>query len=156
MYYYSLGDSLLYLVRNGNIIPLNSLDNVGILSLLKGISYAEYQKMEDKSNISLYIGGEFARNNFQYYKERSVETIVLKVGDIVLASSDGVLDYYGTKISDTKWEKEGGLTQKLIHHRRPLRQRAHAIIKRGNENGGGDNLSVILIEIKGGMDNERF
>lgn len=156
MYYYSLGDSLLYLVRNGNIIPLNSLDNVGILSLLKGISYAEYQKMEDKSNISLYIGGEFARNNFQYYKERSVETIVLKVGDIVLASSDGVLDYYGTKISDTKWEKEGGLTQKLINHRRPLRQRAHAIIKRGNENGGGDNLSVILIEIKGGMDNERF
>lgn len=156
MYYYSLGDSLLYLVRNGNIIPLNSLDNVGILSLLKGISYAEYQKMEDKNNISLYIGGEFARNNFQYYKERSVETIVLKVGDIVLASSDGVLDYYGTKISDTKWEKEGGLTQKLINHRRPLRQRAHAIIKRGNENGGGDNLSVILIEIKGGMDNEQF
>ena len=156
MYYYSLGDSLLYLVRNGNIIPLNSLDNVGILSLLKGISYAEYQKMEDKNNISLYIGGEFARNNFQYYKERSVETIVLKVGDIVLASSDGVLDYYGTKISDTKGEKEGGLTQKLINHRRPLRQRAHAIIKRGNENGGGDNLSVILIEIKGGMDNEQF
>ena len=154
MYYFSLGDSLLYLVRNGNMILLNSPDNMGFLALLKGKSYAEYKKMEGKDNISLYIGGEYARNKSQYYTERSVETIALKAGDIILASSDGVVDYYGTKISDTKWEKEEALAQKLIDHKKTLQQRAQAIIKRDNRNGGGDNLSVILIEVEGGKDNE--
>lgn len=154
MYYYSLGDSLLYLIRKGNMIPLNSPDNAGFQSLLKGRSYAEYKKMEGKDNISLYVGGEYARNKSEYYKERTVETVALKVGDIVMASSDGVVDYYGTKISDTKWEKEDALAQRLTDHSKPLKQRAQAIIKRDNRNGGGDNLSVILIEVEGGKDNE--
>ena len=154
MYYYSLGDSLLYLVRDGNMIPLNSPDNAGFLALLKGKSYAEYKKMDGKDNISLYVGGEYARNKSIYYTERSVETIALKAGDIVLASSDGVVDYYGTKISDTKWEKEDALAQKLIDRKKSVQQRAQGIIKRDNRNGGGDNLSVILIEVEGGKDNE--
>ena len=154
MYYYSLGDSLLYLIRNGNMIPLNSPDNVGFLALQKGKSYAEYKKTEGKDNISVYVGGEYARNKSQYYTERSVESISLKSGDIVLASSDGIVDYYGTKISDTKWEKEDALVQKLTDRKKNLQQRAQAIIKRDNRNGGGDNLSVILIEVEGGKDNE--
>ncbi len=148
MYYYSLGDSLLYLVRNGNMIPLNSPDNVGFLAMLKGKSYDDYKKTEGKDNISLYVGGEYAKNKSQYYTERSVETIALKAGDIILASSDGVVDYYGTKISDTKWEKEDALTRKLTERKNTLQQRARAIIRRDNRNGGGDNLSVILIEVK--------
>lgn len=154
LYYYSLGDSPLYLIRDGNMIPLNSPDNVGFLALLKGKSYTEYKKMEGKDNLALYVGGEYARNKSQYYTERSVETIALKAGDIVLASSDGVVDYYGNKISDTKWEKEDALSQKLIDREKTLKQRAQAIIKRDNRNGGGDNLSVILIEVEGDKENE--
>lgn len=154
MYYYSLGDSLLYLIRNGNLIPLNSPDNAGFLALKSGKSYAEYRKMEGKDNIAIYVGGEYARVQSKYYTERSVETIALKSGDIVLASSDGVLDYYGTKISDTKWEKENALTQNLTDRKKSLNERAQAVIRRDNKNGGGDNLSVILIEVEGGKDNE--
>lgn len=154
MYYYSIGDSLLYLIRNGNMIPLNSPDNVGFLALRSGKSYAEYRKMEGKENIAVYVGGEYARTKSQYYAERSVETIALKPGDIVMASSDGVMDYYGTKISDTRWEKENALAQKLTDRKRSLQERAQAIIRRDNRNGGGDNLSVILIEAEGGEKNE--
>ena len=154
MYYYSLGDSLLYLIRNGNMIPLNSPDNAGFLALKNGKSYAEYRKMEGKDNIAIYVGGEYARAQSKYYTDRSVETIALKSGDIVLASSDGVLDYYGTKISDTKWEKENALAQNLMDRKKSLNERAQAIIRRDNKNGGGDNLSVILIEVEGGKDNE--
>lgn len=153
-YYYSLGDSLLYLIRDGNMIPLNSPDNAGFLALRNGKSYAEYRKMEGKDNIAIYVGGDYARNRSRYYEERCVETIALKAGDIIIASSDGVLDYYGTKLSDTKWEKEDALAQKLRERKKTLQQRAKAIIQRDNRNGGGDNLSVILIEVEGGKDNE--
>ncbi len=156
MYHYSLGDSLLYLVRNGNMIPLNCPDNVGTTALLDGKNYAEYKTMEGKDRLSLYIGGKYSRSTNRYFAERRVETIALKAGDIVLASSDGVLDYYGTNISDTKWEKEATLVRKLIDRKKPLKQRAQGIIKRDNKNGGGDNLSVILIEVEGDNDNERF
>lgn len=154
LYYYSIGDSPLYLIRNGNMIPLNSPDNVGFLALLNGKSYAEYRKMESKDNIAIYVGGEYARKQSRYYAERSVETIALKPGDIVIASSDGIIDYYGTKISDTKWEKENALAKKLVDRKKSLRERAQAIIKRDNKNGGGDNLSVILIEVEGDKNNE--
>ena len=153
-YYYSLGDSLLYLIREGNMIPLNSPDNAGFLALRNGKSYAEYRKMEGKDNIAIYVGGDYARNRSSYYEERCVETIALKAGDIIIASSDGVLDYYGTKLSDTKWEKEDALAKKLRERKKTLQQRAKAIIQRDNRNGGGDNLSVILIEVEGGKDNE--
>lgn len=154
LYYYSIGDSPLYLIRSGNMIPLNSPDNVGFQALLSGKSYAEYRKMEGKDNIAIYVGGEYARKQSQYYTERSVETIALKPGDIVIASSDGIIDYYGTKISDTKWEKENALASKLINRKKSLKERAQAIIRRDNKNGGGDNLSVILIEVEGGKNNE--
>ncbi len=153
-YYYILGDSLLYLIRDGNMIPLNSPDNAGFLALRSGKSYAEYRKMEGKDNIAIYVGGDYARNRSRYYEERCVETIALKAGDIIIASSDGVLDYYGTKLSDTKWEKEDALAQKLRERKRTIQQRGKSIIQRDNRNGGGDNLSVILIEVEGGEDNE--
>lgn len=152
MYTYCLGDSPLYLIREGNVLPLHSPDNVGHMALKNGISYTEYRQMDDKDNISLYIGGEYSRIESEYYKKKHLDVIMLQEKDIIIAMSDGVLDYIGTKFSDTEWDKERTLIKMLLKQE-PLKMIASHIIKKDNSNGGGDNLSMILIKA-GGTYNE--
>lgn len=149
MYSYCLGDSPLYLIRRENVIPLYSPDNAGFEALKNGMNYLEYRQMEGKDNITLYVGGEYARMQSEYYTQRHVDVMTLQENDIIIAISDGVLDYMATKFSDTNWDKEAALV-KLLTKREPLKMRAARIITKDNKNGGGDNLSVILIRAGGG------
>ena len=151
LYSYSLGDSPLYLIRKGMAIPLNSPDSSGYIALKNGMTYNEFRKMEGKDSIALYIGGEFARNESDYYKQRQIDVMTLQEDDIIIATSDGVLDYMAAKLSDTDWDKEKALVKMLMKHE-PLKMIASHIIKKDNNNGGGDNLSMILIKA-GGIDN---
>lgn len=156
LYSYSLGDSPLYLVRRGNAIPLYSPDSAGHMALKNGMSYNEFRQMEGKDSIALYIGGEYSRTETDYYKQRQVEVITLQPDDIIVAASDGVLDYMGSKLSDTDWDKEAKLVEILTSNKptlRTLQGKAKGIINRDNGNGGGDNLSMILIKA-GGTDDE--
>lgn len=152
MYTYSLGDSLLYLIRRANAIPLNRPDNAGLEALAKGMNFTEYRQMEGKDSISLYVGGEYARAESDYYRKRQVDVMALQENDIIIAASDGVMDYLGKKLSDTTWDKEAELVN-LLTKKEPLDMRAAHIISRDNKNGGGDNLSIILIRA-GGENNE--
>lgn len=152
LYSYSLGDSPLYLIRKGMAIPLYSPDSSGHMALKNGMSYNEFRKMEGKDSIALYIGGEFARNESDYYMQRQIDVMTLQEDDIIIATSDGVLDYMAAKLSDTDWDKEKALVKMLIKQE-PLKMIASHIIKKDNTNGGGDNLSMILIKA-GGIDNE--
>ena len=152
LYSYSLGDSSLYLIRKGMAIPLYSPDSVGHMALKNGMSYNEFRQMEGKDNIALYIGGEYSRTESDYYKQRQVDVMTLQENDIIIATSDGVLDYMGEKFSDTDWDKERALVNMLVKQE-PLKMIASHIIKKDNLNGGGDNLSIILIKA-GGTDNE--
>ena len=152
LYSYCLGDSPVYLIRSGNAIPLYSPDSVGHVALKKGVSYNEFRQMEGKESIAFYVGGEYARTESDYYKQRPVDVMTLQESDIIIAASDGVLDYMGTKLSDTEWDKERTLANMLVKQE-PLQMIASHIIKRDNNNGGGDNLSIILIKA-GGAGNE--
>lgn len=154
LYSYCLGDSPVYLIRSGNAIPLYSPDSVGHVALKKGVSYNEFRQMEGKESIAFYVGGEYARTESDYYKQRPVDVMTLQESDIIIAASDGVLDYMGTKLSDTEWDKERTLANMLVKQE-PLQMIASHIIKRDNNNGGGDNLSIILIKA-GGAGNEEF
>lgn len=154
LYSYCLGDSPVYLIRSGNAIPLYSPDSVGHVALKKGVSYNEFRQMEGKESIAFYVGGEYARTESDYYKQRPVDVMTLQESDIIIAASDGVLDYMGTKLSDTEWDKERTLANMLVKQE-PLQMIASHIIKRDNNNGGGDNLSIILIKA-GGAGNEGF
>lgn len=148
LYAYFLGDSPVYLIRSGNAIPLYSPDSVGHVALKKGVSYNEFRQMEGKERIAFYVGGEYARTESDYYKQRPVDVMTLQESDIIIAASDGVLDYMGTKLSDTEWDKERTLVNMLVKQE-PLQMIASHIIKRDNNNGGGDNLSIILIKAGG-------
>lgn len=152
LYSYSLGDSPLYLIRKGIAIPLYSPDSAGHMALKNGMPYNEYRQMEGKDNIALYVGGEYAKTEFDYYRQRQVDVMTLQEDDIIIAASDGVLDYMGAKLSDTDWDKEKALVNMLIKQE-PLKMIASHIIKKDNINGGGDNLSMIIIKA-GGTDNE--
>ena len=154
LYSYCLGDSPVYLIRSGNAIPLYSPDSVGHVALKTGVSYNEFRQMEGKESIAFYVGGEYARTESDYYKQRPVDVMTLQESDIIIAASDGVLDYMGTKLSDTEWDKERTLANMLVKQE-PLQMIASHIIKRDNNNGGGDNLSIILIKA-GGAGNEGF
>lgn len=154
LYSYCLGDSPVYLIRSGNAIPLYSPDSVGHVALKKGVSYNEFRQMEGKESIAFYVGGEYARTESDYYKQRPIDVMTLQESDIIIAASDGVLDYMGTKLSDTEWDKERTLANMLVKQE-PLQMIASHIIKRDNNNGGGDNLSIILIKA-GGAGNEGF
>lgn len=154
LYSYCLGDSPVYLIRSDNAIPLYSPDSVGHVALKKGVSYNEFRQIEGKESIAFYVGGEYARTESDYYKQRPVDVMTLQESDIIIAASDGVLDYMGTKLSDTEWDKERTLANMLVKQE-PLQMIASHIIKRDNNNGGGDNLSIILIKA-GGAGNERF
>ena len=152
MYTYCLGDSPVYLIRKENAIPMYCPDSAGYEALKKGMSYSDFKKMEGKDSIALYVGGEYSRNESDYYTRRSVDVMTLQENDIVIASSDGVLDYMGSNLSDTDWDRESALV-KLLTKQEPLDMRATHIISKDNKNGGGDNLSVILIKV-GGHNNE--
>lgn len=145
MYTYCLGDSPLYLIRKETAIPLYSPDSAGFEALKRGMSYSEYRQMEGKDSIALYVGGEYARTESEYYKQRKVDVMTLQENDIIVAASDGVLDYMGSKLSDTDWDKEIALVN-MLTKQEPLDMRAAHIIKKDNTNGGGDNLSIILIK----------
>ena len=152
LYTYCLGDSPLYLIRKERAIPLYSPDNVGMEALRNGMSYSEYRQLEGRESISLYIGGEYARTESEYYTKRQMDVMTLQEDDVIIAMSDGVLDYMGTKLSETSWDKEAALI-KMASKKEPLQSRAAHIIKRDNTNGGGDNLSIIMIKA-GGNRNE--
>ncbi|MBR5510424.1 MAG: protein phosphatase 2C domain-containing protein, partial [Lachnospiraceae bacterium] len=124
LYSYSMGDSCLYLVRRGNAIPLNSPDNAGFTALKAGKSYAEYRQMEGRDSIALYIGGEYARTQSDYYQQRPIDTLCLQEEDVILAASDGVIDYFGTKLSDTRWDKETALVKYLSDKNKTIEQKA--------------------------------
>lgn len=156
LYSYSLGDSPLYLIRKGIVIPLYSPDSMGHIALKNGMSYNEFRQMEGKDSIALYVGGEYARTESDYYKQRLVDIMILQEDDIIVAISDGVLDYMSAKLSDTDWDKEAKLVKFLTSNKptlRTLQGKAKGIINCNNRNGGGDNLSIIIIK-SGGTDNE--
>lgn len=153
LYWFCLGDSPLYLIRRGNAIPLYSPDSVGYVALKNGMSYNEFRQMEGKDSIALYVGGEYSTIESDYYRQKPVDVMTLQEGDLIIAASDGVLDYMEAKFCDTEWDKEKVLVNMLVK-REPLKMIAGHIIKRDNQNGGGDNLSVILIKAGGTGDEQ--
>lgn len=151
-YYYSMGDSKLFLIRNDNILLLNQEDNVGNDALRSGTTYSVYRQMEDKDSISVCIGGGYSGKGMDAYMPRKLNQINIINDDVFVLCSDGVMDYLVNNVYDSEWDKEQIMLRR-IKNDRPLEMSANSIIKLDNENGGGDNLSIIIVKI-GGKDNE--
>ena len=88
LYFVSVGDSRIYLYRNGGLIQLNR-EHIQLRELYRmrqeGLSYEEIMADRQKSALTSYIGVPYLED-----VDYNLEPISLEVGDKVLLMSDGV------------------------------------------------------------------
>jgi len=126
----NVGDSRAYLIREG-VVNQITRDHSLVGELVRdGVMTEEEARVSKKKNrITRSLGGE--RN----VRVDIFEDIQLAVGDIILLCTDGFSQYAGR---DT--------IASLLSNGSP-ENIANRLIQHANQNGGSDNISVIVIEI---------
>ena len=153
-YYCSIGDSLIYLLREGILIPLSLEDNVGNDLLKEGVSWSKYLDNEEKHSLSKYIGGYYSVNNSQGNQpfEIVVEELYLAAEDLILICSDGLTNYLDrSRKREDEWYRDRILKQLLVKmEQQPLELLNHVLVDTANDNGGGDNITVVTLKVNEG------
>jgi len=127
---FNIGDSPIFLVRNGEITMLSEEQSMAGIKLKKGtISREEYRESRERNLLLGYLGDDsgvsvdhlfYSRNKYQ-------------AGDKLLLSSDGLLD----KIEP---EEILGLLQQDCG--------ADVLTEEAVKKGAGDNVTAVLLEIQ--------
>ncbi|MDE5931443.1 MAG: Stp1/IreP family PP2C-type Ser/Thr phosphatase [Lachnospiraceae bacterium] len=124
----NVGDSRLYLVNDG--IEQVTIDHSLVEEMIQrgGIDRRSARNHPDKNIITRALG---ARNTI----EADFFNLELEAGDIVLLCSDGLTNMV-----------EDEDIQKILKSGGSLKERAETLVRMANDNGGKDNISVIIIE----------
>ena len=124
-----VGDSRLYIVGRRGIRQITRDHSwVEEMVLRGGIGREEARNHPDKNIITRAIGAEdTVRADFF--------TVGLEEGDTVLMCTDGLTNML-----------EDEEIRMIMNGARDIVERAQALVEAANENGGKDNISVILIE----------
>ena len=132
LYLHSIGDSRCYLLRNNKFEQLTD-DDSQIWDLYKSgeISKDDLRTHPRKNIITNAVGADDEFSIHIYEKE-------ILVNDLFLMCSDGLSDM----ISDED-------IFQFINSEQDLKQSALKLVNKANEAGGKDNITLILIEVKG-------
>lgn len=124
----NVGDSRLYLINND--IEQITVDHSLVEEMIRmgGIDRESARNHPDKNIITRAIG---ARDTV----EADFFNLELQAGDTILLCSDGL----------TNMVKDEEI-QQIIKNGKSLKERAEALVQAANNNGGKDNISVIIIE----------
>ncbi len=124
----NVGDSRLYLVNED--IEQITVDHSLVEEMIRmgGIDRESARNHQDKNIITRAIG---ARDTV----EADFFNLELRDGDIILLCSDGL----------TNMVKDDEI-QRILKSGEGLKERAEALVRAANNNGGKDNISVIIIE----------
>ena len=124
----NVGDSRLYLVNED--IEQITVDHSLVEEMIRmgGIDRESARNHPDKNIITRAIG---ARDTV----EADFFNLELQAGDTILLCSDGL----------TNMVKDEDI-QKILKNGGSLKERAEALVQAANNNGGKDNISVIIIE----------
>lgn len=128
----NVGDSRLYLVGKKGIRQVTRDHSlVEEMIRLGGLSREDARKHPDKNIITRAIG---AKDEV----EPEFFTEELEPGDIILMCSDG--------LSNMLEDKE---IEKIVQNEEPaeMKEKAEALINAANNNGGKDNIAVVLVKI---------
>lgn len=128
----NVGDSRLYLVGKQGIRQITRDHSlVEEMIRLGGLSREDARKHPDKNIITRAIG---AKDEV----EPEFFTEELEPGDIILMCSDG--------LSNMLEDKE---IEKIVQNEEPaeMKEKAEALINAANNNGGKDNIAVVLVKI---------
>ncbi|NLY71783.1 MAG: Stp1/IreP family PP2C-type Ser/Thr phosphatase [Clostridiales bacterium] len=129
-YVVNVGDSRAYLARDGELIQITE-DHTYVNELLKrGSISAEEAKDHPKRNMITRALGSKESIEPDFYK------FDIYKGDIILLCTDGLYN-----------EIDVNEINSLITNSTDTSTIAHELIKRANEQGGNDNITVICVEI---------
>lgn len=149
LYYVSLGDSPIYLLNKENITRLNNDDNYGNNSLVNGLAWSDYKNLEEKSSLIKFIGGKFAlQENISESLDFKVNELKLLEDDLLIICSDGLTDYINPiSARGDIWSKDNKLRSVFLNEGIELKSINENLVNIANENGGGDNITIILLKI---------
>lgn len=124
----NVGDSRLYLINDR--IEQVTIDHSLVEEMIQrgGIDRKSARNHPDKNIITRALG---ARNTV----EADFFNLELEAGDIVLLCSDGLTNMV-----------EDEDIRKILKSGGSLKERAETLVRMANDNGGKDNISVIIIE----------
>ena len=128
MYFANVGDSRLYLINQGIVQLTKDHSLVEEMVRLGGIKPEEAKHHPDKNIITRAIG---AKDNVEvdFYEHR------LKRGDIILMCTDGL----SNMVEDDELFH-------IVQGGRDIVEAAEALVEAAKENGGTDNIGIILVE----------
>ena len=124
----NVGDSRLYVINDKIEQITRDHSLVEEMVRMGGIDKASAKNHPDKNIITRAIG---ARN----YIEVDFFNVELQAGDIVLLCSDGLTNMVDDEVIHQILTEDGS-----------IRDRAEKLVETANQNGGKDNISVIVIE----------
>ncbi len=125
----NVGDSRLYVVGSHEIRQITR-DHSWVEEMVRrgGLGREEARNHPDKNIITRAVGAE----NYVKIDFFSVE---LKEGDMILMCTDGLTNML-----------EDEEIRMILNGARDIVEKAEELVRRANENGGKDNISVVLIE----------
>jgi protein phosphatase len=124
----NVGDSRLYVIGEGIRQVTRDHSLVEEMVRMGGLAKEAARTHPEKNIITRAIGAGHTVE-VDFFTEK------LAVGDVILMCSDGL-----TNMLEDKQILE------IIHGQKDIRGRAEALVKAANDNGGKDNIAVILIE----------
>ena len=129
----NVGDSRLYVVHENRIEQVTQ-DHSLVEEMVRmgGIDGASARNHPDKNIITRAIG---ARD----YIEADFFNLELQTGDMILLCSDGLTNMI-----------EDDVIYRILTNGRSLKNRVEELVETANQNGGKDNISVIVIEPSAG------
>ena len=146
----SVGDSRIYLIREGHITSLMYDEDLYTHLLQARQSPAQAQQSPSAAAL-VHCVGEFSKDVEQRLQASPItpqlREVKLLPGDQLVLCSDGVPDYAGVDEEDAE-----DCILKCVENALTVHHAAFELISLANRGGGGDNLSCIVLKFSEGKD----
>ena len=126
----NVGDSRIYLVRQGTIQQLTQDHSLVMEQVRRGYITLEQAQQSEMQNIILRALGS------EEVVEADIEDLVALPGDVLVMASDGLTRY----VPDED-------ILKIVQGRRDLQQACSELVSKARDCGGDDNITCLLVRI---------
>ncbi len=134
LYYSHVGDTRLYLLRDGSLIKISRDHSViGFLEESGRLSERDAMRHPRRNEVSRALGFEEEISTAADYIETGESPFL--PGDIILLCSDGLSDMISS-ITITS----------ILNRNKSLAKRAQELVDAANEAGGNDNITAVLVQ----------